>query len=195
MSDRMMMDTDTAQALDSFMQQVDALHSASGWPRLPYDPDWPSQCYQHTANAGVEVSWHPVHNHDGTDMFDRLSTALGITIHPALATYFSRYWSDPLPARLPDGREICLLQAWNPEDLERLRANLVGHALSKHKQKRPLTLFFATLEPDTDYFLSIDNQSGHIWLERPGKPPQEQLASSLGELLRNLTPLPLTDQS
>lgn len=176
------------------MMRLEALHASSTWPRLPYDPDWPSTCYLNTADAGVAVGWRPVRNTDGSDMFQRLAEALEQELHPAIIEFFSRYWSDPLPARMADKREICLLQAWNPEDLERLRSNLIGHALSKQKQKRPLTLFFATLEPDTDFFLSLDNQDGSIWLERPGKAPQERLAHSLGELLRSLTPLPIPDQ-
>ncbi len=127
-------------------------------------------------------------------MFKRLGDALEQELHPAIIEFFSRYWSDPLPACLPDGRHICLLQAWNPDDMERLRSNLIGHALSKQKQKRPLTLFFGTLEPDSDYFLSLNNQDGSIWLERPGKAPEEKLADSLAELLRSLTPLPIEDQ-
>lgn len=184
-----MKEANTVQALDEFIHRVEALHEQHGWPRLPYEPEWPSTCYQQTANPSVEVSWRPVRNTAGCDMFQRLSEALGITLHPDITDYYTRYWSDPLPARLADGREICLLQAWNDEDLERLRSNLVGHALSKQKQKRPLTIFFATLEPDTDYMLSLDNLSGAIWLERPGKPPEEQLATSLEELLRSLTPV------
>lgn len=189
-----MIDANTANALDDFITQLEALHASSGWPHLPYDPDWLSPCYLRTADAGVAVGWHPVRNNEGTDMFQRLAEALELEIHPSIIEFFSRYWSDPLPARLPDGREICLLQTWNADDMERLRSNLIGHALSKQKQKRPLTLFFGTLEPDSDFMLSLDNQDGSIWLERPGKAPQEKLANSLAELLHSLKPLPIEDQ-
>ncbi|SMR73525.1 SecY interacting protein Syd [Marinobacterium sediminicola] len=177
------------------MSQLEQLHASNGWPRLPYDSDWPSHCYLQTADNGIAVGWRPVLNTEGTDMFQRLEQALEIGIHPAIVEYFSRYWSDPLPAQLPDGRRICLLQTWNSEDLERLRSNLIGHALSKHKQKRPLTLFFATLEPESDYFLSLDNQDGSIWLERPGKAPEEKLANSMADFLLTLMPLAIDDQT
>ncbi|GAA0687265.1 hypothetical protein GCM10009104_11660 [Marinobacterium maritimum] len=189
-----MIDANTAKALDDFMARLETVHTSSGWPRLPYDPDWPSPCYQHTANGGVAVGWRPVRNAEGTDMFLRLAEALELELHPDIVEFFSRYWSDPLPAQLPDGRHICLLQAWNAEDMERLRSNLIGHALSKQKQKRPLTLFFGTLEPDSDLFLSLDNQNGSIWLERPGKAPQEKLADTMAEFLHSLTPLQIADQ-
>lgn len=177
------------------MAQLEAMHRSSGWPKLPYDPDWPSLCYLDTADTGVAVAWHPVRNTEGSDMFQRLAEALEQKLHPDIIEFFSRYWSDPLPARLPDGRTICLLQAWNAEDMERLRSNLIGHALSKQKQKRSLTLFFGTLEPDSDFFLSLDNLDGSIWLERPGKAPEEKLADNLAELLHNLTPLSIADQN
>ncbi len=189
-----MIDANTTKALDDFMARLEALHASSDWPRLPYDPDWPGPCYLHKAEAGVAVGWRPVRNIEGTDMFQRLAKALEQELHPDIIEFFSRYWSDPLPAQLPDGRHTCLLQAWNPDDLERLRSNLIGHALSKQKQKRPLTLFFGTLEPDSDLILSLNNQDGSIWLERPGKAPQEKLANSLAELLHSLTPLPIQDQ-
>lgn len=121
-------------------------------------------------------------------MFERLGTALEVELHASIAEYYSRYWSDPLPCRLPDGRAISLLLAWNADDMERLRANLIGHALSKQKQKRPLTLFFAVVEPDTDEIISLDNESGSIWLERPGKVPHAQLAQSMASFLDTLTP-------
>lgn len=185
-----MIDTATAAALDCFMARFEALQRPLGWPRLPYDPAWPSPCHPHSAEAGVPVAWRPVRNEDGSDMFARLAAALETDLHPALTTLFSRYWSDPLPARLDDDRQISLLQVWNADDMERLRANLIGHALNTRRQKRPLTLFFATVEPDSDYFLSLANADGSVWLEQPGQAPQEQLADSLAELLDRLQPLP-----
>lgn len=179
---------DTSNALDQLMATVLQTFEQHAYPLTPYDPDWPSPCYRHEATPGVEVSWQPVRNLQDTDMFKRLSEALGTELHPSVIEYYSRYWSDPILCRMRDGRAITLLFAWNDDDLERLRGNLIGHLLSKRKQKRPLTLFFATLEPNTDYMLSVDNTDGSVWLERPGKAPEQQLAASLAEFLRGLTP-------
>jgi SecY interacting protein Syd len=186
-------DNHTARALDAFMQRLTDLHQPDSWPLTPYDPDWPSPCYQQEAATGVRVLWRPVLNTDGTDLFEGLSNALEQPIHPSVITFYSRYWSDHIPTQLPDGREVSLLQIWNREDFERLRGNLIGHALSKQKQKRPLTLFFATLEPDTDRFFSVDNTDGGIWLERAGKAPLERISDSLADFLDQLTPLKLPD--
>lgn len=185
--------TRTEQALDAFMQRLSALHQQDGWPLIPYDPEWPSHCYQHDAEPGVQVLWHPTLNTQGTNLFEGLANAFEQPVHPSIVTFYSRYWSDHLPAVLPDGREVSLLQIWNEDDFERLRGNLIGHALSKQKQRRPLTLFFATLEPDTDRFFSIDNTDGSVWLERAGKAPLERVADCLADFLDQLTPLRLTD--
>ncbi|MBV0933553.1 SecY-interacting protein [Marinobacterium weihaiense] len=180
--------TDTQDALDRLIDRTLQHYEEDAYPLIPYDPEWPSPCYRHQAEAGTDVSWQPVRNMDNSDMFERLSEALNIDIHSDIIEYYTRYWSDPLPCCLPDGRRIHLLFAWSQQDLERLRANLIGHALSKQKQKRPLTLFFATLEPNTDYMLSIDNRDGSVWLERPGKAPEQQLSTSLAELFDTLQP-------
>ncbi|WP_181736748.1 SecY-interacting protein [Marinobacterium marinum] len=180
---------DTPQALDQLIQRFTDLFEQRSYPSTPYDPDWPSLCYHHEAKLGEEVPWQPVFSQRRSDMFQRLGNALDVTIHPAIAAYYTRYWSDPLPCRMQDGRLISLLFAWNEQDMERLRANLIGHAMSKQKQKRPLTLFFATLEPDTDYMISLDNQDGSIWLERPGRKPEQQLAQDMAAFLKTLEPV------
>lgn len=180
--------TPTESALDQLMDSFISNCEHGSYPLTPYDPEWPSPCYRHEAKAGTEVSWQPVRATEQSDMFERLSEALEEDLHPDLAAYYSRYWSDPLLCSLPDGRQISLLFAWNVEDLERLRGNLVGHALSKRKQKRPLTLFIGVLEPDSNDMVSLNNQDGSIWLEKPGKSPHEQLGQDLASFLNGLTP-------
>ncbi len=178
-------------ALDSFIAQLIALQPEA--PRILFNADWPSPCYQQQADPGVSVGWRPVRQTEQNDMFDRLSTALEEPLHPDIVSYYSRYWSDPLPA-VWEGEPLSLLQAWNPADLERLRENLIGHALNKQRSKAPLTIFFACVEPDTDYFVSLENQSGQVVLEKPGQPVIRVLANSLAEFLNNLTPTAIPDQ-
>ncbi|MDF2182760.1 SecY-interacting protein [Neptuniibacter sp. CAU 1671] len=178
-------------ALDRFIEKLIALQPEA--PRIFFNADWPSPCYQQHAQSGVSVAWRPTRQTESTDMFDRLSMALEEPLHPDIVSYYSRYWSDPLPA-IWEGEPLSLLQAWNPEDLERLRENLIGHALNKRRSKMPLTIFFACVEPDTDYFISLDNQSGQVVLEKPGKPVIRVLANSLAEFLEHLTPTAIPDQ-
>lgn len=180
-------ETTVKDALDNIINQFINLHQQS--PALTvYDSKWPSDCYQDSVPEGDQVAWSPVKRNTTETMFERLGEALQIEIHPDICDFFSRYWSDPIPASCDEG-ELSLIQIWNEEDMERLRANLIGHALSKQKQRQPLTLFFATTEPDGDYFLSVDNETGEVLLEKPGKRPIRKLSDSLPDFLNSLTVL------
>ncbi|GGK60885.1 SecY-interacting protein [Amphritea balenae] len=168
--------------------------------RLPlthYDNEWPSPCYQGEPDQQQRIEWQPAHQSDQNNpcqaMFDRLETAIGYSIHPDIREWYSCIWSDPIPASCQDG-DLSLLFLWNEADCERLRGNLIGHLLTKQKRKQPATLFFACTEPDGDQFLSVDNQTGEIWLEQPGKKPIRKLADNLSEFLSQLKPELIPDQ-
>ncbi|MCP8687865.1 SecY-interacting protein [Marinobacterium sedimentorum] len=184
----------TAQALDRFIDRVleHQLQQAGRLPLIAFDTEWRSDCYQSEAAAGAPTRWCPVRQADISDLFERIGLALEQPIHPDIVTFYSRYWSDPLPA-LHQSDRLTLLQLWNPEDGERLRSNLLGHALMKTRQKQPLTLFFATTEPD-DMFISLNNSDGSIWLEAPGKKPLRKIADSLTPFLDTLQPDTIQDQ-
>lgn len=185
-----MSEKSASEALDQFIQRQQALQS--NLPLVTYDSDWPSNCYVNEVGNGNTTPWRPVKQTERQDMFERLGEALEVTIHPDLISYYTRYWSDPLPAHSSDG-DLSLLLVWNNDDMERLRSNLIGHALGLRKQKRPLTFFFACTEPDGDYFLSIDNNTGEILLEQPGKKPLRKLSDSLADFLDSLEPLKIAD--
>ncbi|WP_415894781.1 SecY-interacting protein [Neptuniibacter sp. PT34_22] len=180
----------TVSALDSFMEKLNTIQAQH--PLIRFNSDWPSECYATKAKDGDSVSWWPTLQTTPSDMFTRLEEALEESIHPDIIDYYCRYWSDPLPASCIDG-DLSLIQVWNDEDMERLRSNLIGHALSKRQQKRPLTFFIACPEPDEDFFISVDNFSGEVWLERPGKPPIRKLADNLADFLNSLTPRLIPD--
>lgn len=176
-----------AQQLDRLIQlYMDT--NRSHLPTLPFDSQWPSACWiaKEKPEDGTETPWQPVAMQQKTDMFDRLKEALGYPIHPATITYYSRYWSDPIRCRHPEG-ELELLFCWNEADLERLRGNLVGHLLILRKRRRPASLFFACT--DGDDFMAIDNDDGSIWLERPGGKRMRQLAPDMETFLSTLEPL------
>jgi len=184
--------------IDSFIQQSLNLQLSENG-RLPltiHDPEWPSECHQPGGEPGQQTTWQPVlqsqNDNACQDMIDRLEEALGYAIHPDIRTWYSRYWSDPLPATSGWG-DLSLLFVWSEKDCERLRGNLVGHLLTKQKLKQPATLFFACTEPDGEKFISIDNQTGEVWLEQPGKKPIMKLADSLSLFLEQLTPKPIPD--
>ncbi|MFW1677205.1 SecY-interacting protein Syd [Pontibacter sp. JAM-7] len=183
--------TPTEIALDRFMHDLRQLQPEA--PRQPYSAEWLSDCYQQHAADGVSVGWRPTLQAEKHDMFQRLSEALEEPIHPDIVSYYGRYWSDPLPARRGED-QLTLLQVWNPADLERLRENLIGHALNKRRAKASLTLFFACVEPNSEWFISLDNTNGNVLLEAPGKPAIRELSDSLPDFLNSLTPTPIPDQ-
>ena len=112
-----------------------------------------------------------------------------ITIHPDIKAYYGAFWAAGLEAEAADGH-VSLLFLWNPEDVARLNENLIGHALAKQRAKCGMTVFFACTEPDSELFLSIDNDSGAVVLEKPGFRPIRQVADDLASFLTTLIPRP-----
>jgi len=179
------------QTLDQFIDNSIALHrqQTGDLPLTPFDPEWPSPCLHGSPSADGLVHWRPVLQESPSDMFERLADALEFPLHEDIRIWYSRYWSDPLPAQHAQGT-LSLLFCWNSDDMERLRANLLGHLLAKRKQRQPPSLFFACT--DGEEFMTLDNADGSVWLERPGRKPIQRLANSLAEFITQLEPLPIT---
>ena len=150
----------------------------------PYDSDWRSPCETHQKNA--QTFWQPVLQSEKLD-FSGLAKAADAPIHPDIQDYYGLFWSGVLQAKTDEG-DVSLIQIWNAEDFTRLLENLVGHLFMKIRAKAPFTVFFANTEEDSELFLSIDNQTGRIFLEEPGKPPIREVATDLPSFLNRLTP-------
>ena len=175
-----------SDTLENFVTKWRTYHNDS-LPSMPFDPQWPSPCFDaNDPQPGEIIHWQPKKQTSSSDMFTRLGEALDTTIHPDITEYFNCYWSDHLNAQAPAGN-LVLLQVWNEEDLERLRANFIGHAMVQSKQKQPLSLFFACTEPD-DGMLTVRNDDGSIWLQYPGKKPIKQIADNLCDFINQLSP-------
>ena len=110
-----------------------------------------------------------------------------LTVHPDIKEYYGAYWSAGLEADAPQG-PVSLILLWNPDDADRLVENLIGHALAKRRRRSPFTVFFACTAADSELFLTVDNASGEVLLEKPGYKPIEVVAPSLAEFLGRLTP-------
>jgi SecY interacting protein Syd len=121
--------------------------------------------------------------------FAGLENALELTVHQDIKDYYGAYWSAGLEADAPQG-PVSLILLWNAEDADRLIENLLGHALAKRRSRSPFSIFFACTEVDSELFLSVDNTSGEVLLEKPGYKPIEVVAGSLAEFLASLTPAP-----
>jgi SecY interacting protein Syd len=131
--------------------------------------------------------WRPVPQSTPVD-FRGLANALETEIHPDICTFYGSFWSGSLEATSQEGH-VSLIQMWNQSDFERLIENFIGHALMKRQHKLPLTLFFATTEPDSELFLSVDNKSGEVLLEEPARPPIRIVDNDLNTFLNRLTPV------
>lgn len=176
-------------------------HTGKSYPDLqtPFDPQWRSPCELGEPFAGSEgeseqlIAWHPHRRNPGTtaDDFAPLERALEITVHPDIKAYYGAYWSAGLEAEAVDGH-VSLLFLWNTEDIARLNENLIGHAFAKQQARSPMTVFVACTEPDSELFLSVNNESGAVLLEKPGFKPVRQVADDLASFLETLVPRPPT---
>jgi len=176
----------TAAALERFIARY-----LASFPTLyePFDRDWRSPCeigepLDH--EGGRVVAWQPLRRHGGND-FAGLERALEIEVHPDVKAYYGAFWSGGLEATADEGH-VSLILLWNPQDIDRLVENLIGHALAKRRARTPFTTFFACTEPESDLFLSVDNATGTVVLEHPGSKPKREVAKSLAEFLDRLTP-------
>jgi len=68
--------------------------------------------------------------------------------------------------------------------------NLIGHAVACQQNRTPFSVFFACTEPESDLFLTINNTTGQVQLEAPGKAPLRVVSDSLQSFMDSLVPAP-----
>jgi SecY interacting protein Syd len=179
-----------AESIDLFFEHYLKSHAVL---TTVYDPQWPSPCEIEVPFDGVQgdqlIRWQPVKRHLSEDDFIGLENALEMPIHPDVKTHFGAYWSANLEAKAPDGH-VSLLYLWNPEDTDRLVENLIGHAVACKQNRTPFSVFFACTEPESDLFLTINNTTGQVQLEEPGKKPLRVVSDSLQSFMDSLVPAP-----
>ena len=177
-------------------------HTLKAYPELeaPFDPHWRSPCEvgePFDTDRGRLITWRPVPRHPATVEADfaPLERALETEVHADIKAYYGAYWSAGLEAEAVDGH-VSLLFVWNQDDIARLNENLLGHAFARGARAgtRPKrlspSLFFACTEPDSDLFLSVNNDTGIVLLERPGRGPVRDVADNLTAFLQTLVPRP-----
>jgi len=145
---------------------------------------WSSSCEQ-TIHKDDFILWQPV-KVDETLTFDNVEMALEIKLHQDIKEYFCIMYSDSLDANCVEG-DLSLLFAWSAKDFARLQENIIGHILMKTKLKQKLTVFFAITDDD-DHIISLDNDTGSVWVEKVGCEPHKKIANSLAEFISQLTP-------
>jgi SecY interacting protein Syd len=153
-------------------------------PITERDKNWLSPCEQgiHQENYSL---WQPVKADDELT-FDNVESALEATLHSDIKAYFTSIFSDTLDASCEEGN-LSLLFAWNKDDFARLQENIIGHILMKGKLKQKLTVFFAVTDNE-DHIISVDNESGEVWVEKVGCEAHKKLADSIAEFITQLSP-------
>lgn len=84
--------------------------------------------------------------------------------------------------------DLELIGIWNPDDLNNLQANIIGHALQQRRRKLPFTVFIALTLPESEHYLAIDNVSGAVVLEEAGQKAEREIAPTLTHFLDALEP-------
>lgn len=157
------------------------------------EPDWPSACQQGqpflSETMQDSIHWLPVlrasasEPEESSKALTGLEKALELKIRPEIHSFFSRYWSEQIDCIFQQGN-LTLLFVWNEADMDRLVENQIGHALGKIRNKQTLTFFIACT--DSDYIISVENDSGQVVLERPGYPMEKILSANLNQFINEL---------
>jgi SecY interacting protein Syd len=183
------------QILQLFSEQYIAAYQQTHGclPTVEHDEQWSSPCEQSATkkkpSSAGEVYWQPIVIDKSEALsFENVESALELTLHEDIKTYFTLLYSESLAAQCDEG-ELSLLFAWNKDDFQRLQENLIGHILMKRRLKQEETIFFAVTDEE-DMIISVDNASGAVWVERVGCKPHKQLSDSLAQFISQLTPVP-----
>ncbi|MCP4991607.1 MAG: SecY-interacting protein [Colwellia sp.] len=162
-------------------------------PIIERDELWLSPCEQDSHDDSHNY-WQPVamnnkqkqEEQEDELTFDNVESALELELHHDIKTFFSTLYSSDIEAHCSEGK-LSLLFAWNREDFDRLQENIIGHILMKRRLKQAETIFFAVTDEE-DMIISLDNESGEVWVERVGCKPHKKLSDSLVSFIEQLTP-------
>ncbi len=163
--------------IEGYQQQHNSL------PIADVDPESTSPC-QVDIKENDKTTWQVIKINESLD-FNNINSALDVTINQDIENYFGSMYADSIPAETSDGK-LSLLFAWDHNDFQRLQENIIGHIMMKQRLKQKITLFFAVTDEE-DMIISLDNDSGEIWVEQVGCEPHKKLANSMQEFLSSLS--------
>ncbi len=160
-------------------------------PLVEHDKQWLSPCevatHDETHHLWQAVTVKSARTNDEEELsFSNVESALNLTLHQDIKTYFTTIFSSDIEAQCVEGK-LTLLFAWNKDDFGRLQENIIGHILMKQKLKQTETVFFAVTDEE-DMIISIDNNSGEVWVEQVGCKPHKKLSDTLAQFIEQLTP-------
>ena len=172
-----------AHLLDDFVQKTKII--TGNHPRIVLDDALPDRDQSPAILRRIgerEAEWLPC-PHNDIELFAGIEKGLGVLLHDHLKHYYGDFWSEGICCQSELG-PVQLIQVWNETDLELLKENLLGHAFMKNKKKQPLTFFFGVGEGEN--ILTIENCTGRIFMEVPGRRPHTLLAENLADYLNSL---------
>ena len=183
-----MTSTGVRDSLEQFLENYQKQHLSrfSQLPQVDFDPEWRSSCETGEPDSQNRIGWRTVVRLDNAS-FSGLESALEVTLHPDIKSYYSGLWFPSVGATSPDG-DLDLIGIWNPHDFENLQINIIGQAMQLQRRKLPFTVFFATTYPESEYCLAVDNRSGEVVLERAGSVAERVISPNLKDFLDTLTP-------
>jgi SecY interacting protein Syd len=163
--------------IEGYQQQHNSL------PIADVDPESASPC-QVALKENDKTTWQVIKINESLN-FKNINSALDVEINQDIEDYFGSMYADSIPAQTSDGK-LSLLFAWDHNDFQRLQENIIGHIMMKQRLKQKITLFFAVTDEE-DMIISLDNESGEIWVEQVGCEPHKKLANSMQEFLSSLS--------
>lgn len=180
------MDHQTADALQAFTQRYcDAWQQRyQSWPRSEELYGIPSPCI--VASEDDAVAWRP-QPFTLAQNVNAVERALDIVVQEPLHSYYTTQFAGDMHARFGE-QALTLLQAWSPDDFQRVQENLIGHLVTQKRLKLSPTLFIATLDSELDV-ISVCNLTGEVVLETLGTRKRTTLSDSLASFLNQLEPL------
>lgn len=180
------MDNQTAEALQAFTQRYcDAWQQQrASLPRSEELYGIPSPCI--SATDGDAVFWQPQPFSLPANI-SAVERAFDIVIQQPAHSYYTTQFAGDMQARFA-GETMTLLQAWSPDDFQRMQENLIGHLVVQKRLKLSPTLFIATLDSELDV-ISVCNVSGEVLKETLGTRRRTTLSASLASFLNQLDPV------
>lgn len=152
------------------------------YPVAEIDREFSSPCQLEVVDED-KTRWKAVKIEENLD-FSNINSALDVDIHSDIESYFCTIFANNIPVKSEDGR-LFLLFPWSIHDFQRLQENIIGHIMMKQRLKQTMTIFFAVTDED-DLILSINNETGAIWVEQIGCEPHKKIAENLLEFFSKI---------
>lgn len=166
-----------------FDRYLDVVRRATGdLPLTEHDPEWPSPCETGEVDAESMVRWRPIARAPEAD-FRALEESLGVALRDELKTWLGAWWCLPIEATWREDT-VVLRGFANEAEFARFEAGLVRHVRAARAVTVPVAVFH------DDRFVSVDNATGAVLIEDPGRAPSVA-AQSLSAFLEALAPVPV----